>query len=45
MGKDELVGNLATENIVAWCDRKGIDLSLDREAFGEALMAAGRIFN
>lgn len=42
MAEDELVGNIATENIVDWCERKGITLNIDRAAFDKAwLMAAG----
>lgn len=44
MAKDELVGNIATENIVAWCDEKGIALGLDRNALLEAMNIAGEIF-
>jgi hydroxymethylglutaryl-CoA lyase len=42
MAKDELVGNIATENIVKWCEKKGITTKINKEAFEEAwLMAAG----
>ena len=44
MAKDELVGNLATENVIAWCDRKGIPLDLDRAALAESMALAQRIF-
>ena len=44
MAKDELVGNLATENIVSWCEQKNIALQIDKEAFAEALQIASRIF-
>lgn len=44
MAKDDLVGNIATEHIVYWCDKVGIDLNIDQEAFAEALQIAGRVF-
>lgn len=44
MAEDELVGNIATEHILQWADRSGITLRLNREAFNEALLMAGRIF-
>ncbi|MEO6833336.1 MAG: hydroxymethylglutaryl-CoA lyase, partial [Chitinophagaceae bacterium] len=44
MAEDELVGNMATENLVSWCDSHNIPLSLDREAFESAMQIANRIF-
>ncbi|HRO43659.1 MAG TPA: hydroxymethylglutaryl-CoA lyase [Flavipsychrobacter sp.] len=44
MAKDDLVGNIATENIVSWCEHKNIALQIDKEAFAEALQIASRIF-
>jgi hydroxymethylglutaryl-CoA lyase len=44
MAEDELVGNIATENLIGWCDLNNISLQLDREAFRESLALAGRIF-
>jgi hydroxymethylglutaryl-CoA lyase len=44
MAKDELVGNMATENIVNWCEGKNIALQIDKEAFSEAMEIASRIF-
>lgn len=44
MAKDDLVGNIATENVVAWCDKKGLPLSIDQHAFAEAWQMAGQIF-
>lgn len=44
MANDDLVGNIATENIVSWCDRKGIPLNLNKEAFFTALQTAAEIF-
>lgn len=44
MAKDELVGNMATEHVIGWCDRNDIYLQLDREALQQAMMMANRIF-
>jgi hydroxymethylglutaryl-CoA lyase len=44
MAEDELVGNIATENIVSWCEQNGRPLNLNKEAFAEAFLMAGRIF-
>lgn len=44
MAEDELVGNMATENLVFWCDSQKIPLSLDRQAFENAMRIANRVF-
>ncbi|NDC42153.1 MAG: hydroxymethylglutaryl-CoA lyase [Chitinophagia bacterium] len=44
MAEDKLVGNLATENIVYWCDEQQISLQLDREHFAAAMNMAANIF-
>ncbi|HXS38388.1 MAG TPA: hydroxymethylglutaryl-CoA lyase [Flavipsychrobacter sp.] len=44
MAEDELVGNIATENIINWCDRNNIPLTLNREAFATAWQIANEIF-
>jgi len=44
MAEDELVGNIATENIIGWADAKGIALGINREAFMEAMLMANEIF-
>lgn len=44
MAKDELVGNIATENLVLWADANNISLKLNREAFDKAWMMAANIF-
>lgn len=44
MAEDELVGNIATENVVGWCEGKGIKLNINKEAFKEALIMASEIF-
>jgi hydroxymethylglutaryl-CoA lyase len=44
MADDELVGNLATEGIVTFLESKGMQLHIDKEAFGLALKMADKIF-
>ena len=44
MAEDELVGNIATENLVGWCSAKNIPLKINQDAFWEAMEIAGRIF-
>jgi len=44
MAEDELVGNIATENLLWWAGKNNIDLGLDMNAFNEAMQIAGRIF-
>lgn len=44
MAEDELVGNIATENIVQWAGNKNISLKLNTEAFNKAWMMAAEIF-
>lgn len=44
MAKDDLVGNIATETIIAFLDKEGIQLTLDREALSEAMQMADAVF-
>lgn len=44
MAKDDLVGNIATENIIDWCDRNNIQFNINRGEFMHAMQMAGRIF-
>jgi len=44
MAEDELVGNIATEKIIGWCDANNIALNLNREALNEAILMASGIF-
>ena len=44
MAKDDLVGNIATENIVYWSQQKNIPLHLDMDAFNNAMQIATEIF-
>lgn len=45
MAKDDLVGNIATENILGWCEQQNIPLSIHKEAFAEALRMAASVFH
>jgi hydroxymethylglutaryl-CoA lyase len=45
MAEDKLVGNLATETIVAHLTERGMPPSLNMEAFREAVRMAGGFFN
>ncbi len=44
MAEDVLVGNIATENVLQWCDEHDIYPDINREAFREAMDIANRIF-
>lgn len=44
MAEDELVGNIATENIIDWCNNNNIPLGLDKQAFAAAWQIASEIF-
>ncbi len=44
MANDELVGNLATEQIVEWAAGRGITTGLNEEAFQKAQQLAHRLF-
>ncbi len=44
MAEDDLVGNIATENIVQWADDNNIDLALNKEEFAKAMQMANEIF-
>lgn len=44
MAKDDLVGNIATENFVYWCEQKGLPLQLNKDAFFGAMQLANEIF-
>ncbi len=44
MAEDKLVGNLATENLITWCDAHKIPLQLNREALNESLLMASQLF-
>lgn len=44
MAEDDLVGNIATENVINWCERNNIHHKLNKEAFGEAWKIAAETF-
>ncbi len=43
--EDELVGNIATESFIAYCQEQTIPLDLDLEALGRAFPLADQVFN
>lgn len=45
MAKDELVGNMATENLVSWFEINGVPLNFDKTAFSAALRLSERVFS
>ncbi len=45
MAEDELVGNIATENVIQWAGQYNVPLTLDREALFQALLMANEIFH
>lgn len=44
MAQDDLVGNIATENLVRFCQSRNIPLTIDKEKFIAAGLLADRIF-
>lgn len=44
MAKDELVGNMPTENLVAYFENIGVPLPLDKKAFSEAVGLSEKVF-
>jgi hydroxymethylglutaryl-CoA lyase len=44
MAADELVGNIATEEIVSFFESEGVELNLNKKSFSEALLLADKIF-
>jgi len=45
MAKDDLVGNLATENLLTYLDENHVELQLDRHLFASALIEAAEVFS
>jgi hydroxymethylglutaryl-CoA lyase len=45
MAGDTLIGNMATESLLAWCRQRGIDHGINHEIFNEARYLAGQIFH
>lgn len=44
MAEDELVGNLATENIVRYLVEQNVELTLDMDEFGRSIVLADKVF-
>jgi hydroxymethylglutaryl-CoA lyase len=44
MAKDDLTGNMASENLIQYFDDKSIDLGLDQKAFQEAMAISSKVF-
>lgn len=44
MAEDELVGNMATEDLLAFIEEKNVEVGVDREAFAQAAQEALRTF-
>ena len=44
MAKDELVGNMPTENLVTYFENIGVPLPLDKKALSEAMNVALKVF-
>lgn len=44
MAEDELVGNIATENVFNWCLQNNIQVNLNKAAFFESLRIAETVF-
>jgi hydroxymethylglutaryl-CoA lyase len=45
MAKDELTGNLATEQLLEWMSERNVETGLDMDAFQKAFLASSAIFN
>ncbi|QKJ30552.1 hydroxymethylglutaryl-CoA lyase [Mucilaginibacter mali] len=44
MAADDLTGNIATENVLAYLAEQGVSTGIDMEKFSEAMAYSGRIF-
>lgn len=45
MAKDELVGNMPTENLIAYFENNGLNLNLNKAAFASAMAQSGAMFS
>ncbi len=45
MAKDELTGNLATEQLISWTNERQVETGLDMDAFQRAFLSSSTIFN
>ncbi len=44
MAEHDLVGNIATENVLQWARKNNIQLSLDQDEFAKSMMMANEVF-
>jgi hydroxymethylglutaryl-CoA lyase len=44
MAADDLTGNIATENVIAFLQGEGVELGLDMKKWNEAMAYSGRVF-
>lgn len=44
MAADDLTGNIATENVIAFLQEQGVDLGLDMDKWGEAMLYSEKVF-
>jgi hydroxymethylglutaryl-CoA lyase len=44
MAKDDLTGNIATENVLTYLKEQSTDTGVDMARFNEAMVYSGRIF-
>lgn len=45
MAADDLTGNIATEDVISYLTSQDVELNLDMQKWGEAMMVSGEIFN
>ena len=45
MAKDDLIGNIATEEIISFFENRGVELSLNRLEFDNSIVASGAVFD
>jgi hydroxymethylglutaryl-CoA lyase len=44
MAEDDLVGNIATENVLQWAKKNNIELTLNRDEFAKSMIMANEVF-
>jgi len=44
MAKDELTGNMATENIVRYLEDNKVPLNIDKDKLAEVLLSTAKVF-
>lgn len=44
MAEDELIGNLATENLIQYLEEKNVETGIEKNRFKEAMLSAGSVF-